>query len=417
MTTGPLQDLPIGERIAIYRRRRGLSQAVAAGLVGGRTEAWLSQIERGIRPIDRLSVLTELAGVLRVDVLDLLGRPLRVAPDLVGEHPIVPALRAVLMGDDASFGGLLPDVQAGHQEPPLATAQLESGLREVWSTYYAARYSALTALLPQLVADAAHGSRAADRGDDRRAAASVLAQACHVAIGVLAKVGEVDLAWLVADRSLTAARELGEPALLAACGYNLAHVFMQAGQLPRARAVVDGALGVLEQGLAGATDTHLSMWGALQLSASVAAARSADRAAVQQHLTEAAATSSRLSPTGADHPWTAFSATNVAFYRVSVAVELGDGGDAVAQAAGVDLGAMASLERRSRFLVDVARGHAQRRDDVAAVRTLLTAETMAPEDIHASALVRALTVDLLARERRTVKPELRGLASRVGVLA
>jgi len=37
----------IGENIAIYRRSRGLSQVVLAGLVG-RTESWLSQIERGV---------------------------------------------------------------------------------------------------------------------------------------------------------------------------------------------------------------------------------------------------------------------------------------------------------------------------------------------------------------------------------
>ena len=52
--------MPIGERIAIYRRRRGLTQLVLAGLIG-RSESWLSQVERGIRPIDRLSVLIDIA--------------------------------------------------------------------------------------------------------------------------------------------------------------------------------------------------------------------------------------------------------------------------------------------------------------------------------------------------------------------
>jgi transcriptional regulator with XRE-family HTH domain len=46
----------VGERIAAYRRRRGLSQAALAGLVG-RSESWLSQVERGVRSVDRLSVL------------------------------------------------------------------------------------------------------------------------------------------------------------------------------------------------------------------------------------------------------------------------------------------------------------------------------------------------------------------------
>src|SRR5450759_1568029 len=74
MVTGSL-----GERIAAYRRRRGLSQATLAGLVG-RSESWLSQVERGIRSVDRLSVLLDLARVLRVDVEALLGRPWQYAP-------------------------------------------------------------------------------------------------------------------------------------------------------------------------------------------------------------------------------------------------------------------------------------------------------------------------------------------------
>ena len=34
---------PFGERVAFYRRRRGLSQAKLAGLIG-RSESWVSQV-------------------------------------------------------------------------------------------------------------------------------------------------------------------------------------------------------------------------------------------------------------------------------------------------------------------------------------------------------------------------------------
>ncbi|TYB40239.1 helix-turn-helix transcriptional regulator [Micromonospora sp. AP08] len=50
----------IGERIAAYRRRRGLSQAALAGLIG-RSESWLSQVERSARSVGRLSVLLDMA--------------------------------------------------------------------------------------------------------------------------------------------------------------------------------------------------------------------------------------------------------------------------------------------------------------------------------------------------------------------
>ncbi len=58
-----------GQRIARARRRRGLSQSVLAGLVG-RSESWLSQVERGKRGVDSHSVLTRLAEILRVDPQD-----------------------------------------------------------------------------------------------------------------------------------------------------------------------------------------------------------------------------------------------------------------------------------------------------------------------------------------------------------
>src|SRR3954454_17324593 len=70
----------LGRRIRTYRRRRGLSQAALAGLVG-RSESWLSQVERGVRSVDRMSVLLDLARVLHVDVEALVGRPWQLAPN------------------------------------------------------------------------------------------------------------------------------------------------------------------------------------------------------------------------------------------------------------------------------------------------------------------------------------------------
>ena len=52
--TQPVEYMSVGERIAIYRRRRGLSQLALANMIG-RSEAWLSQVERGIRHVDRVS--------------------------------------------------------------------------------------------------------------------------------------------------------------------------------------------------------------------------------------------------------------------------------------------------------------------------------------------------------------------------
>ena len=77
---GMVLEGPIGERIRIYRLRRGLSQRELAGLVQ-RSESWLSQVERGIRSVDKLSVLIDIAKVLRVKVETLSGHPMALAPN------------------------------------------------------------------------------------------------------------------------------------------------------------------------------------------------------------------------------------------------------------------------------------------------------------------------------------------------
>jgi transcriptional regulator with XRE-family HTH domain len=56
-----------GATVARLRRRRGMSQVVCANLVG-RSEDWLSKVEHDRIPVDRLSVLRELARVLHVDL-------------------------------------------------------------------------------------------------------------------------------------------------------------------------------------------------------------------------------------------------------------------------------------------------------------------------------------------------------------
>jgi len=53
---GMTETLSIGERVAWYRRRRGMSQEVLAGLVG-RTADWLGKVENGRIYLDRLSVI------------------------------------------------------------------------------------------------------------------------------------------------------------------------------------------------------------------------------------------------------------------------------------------------------------------------------------------------------------------------
>jgi hypothetical protein len=76
-----------------------------------------------------------------------------------------------------------------------------------------------------------------------------------------------------------------------------------------------------------------------------------------------------------------FGPTNVSIHAVSVAVELGDARTALRRAETVDTSSL-QPERRSRFLIDVARAHHQRRQPDEVVRTLLEAEALTPEAVR-----------------------------------
>jgi transcriptional regulator with XRE-family HTH domain len=71
---GMTNNLTIGERVAWYRRRRGMSQEVLADMVG-RTVDWLSKVENNRVDLDRLSVIKALADTLDVSLGDLLSEP------------------------------------------------------------------------------------------------------------------------------------------------------------------------------------------------------------------------------------------------------------------------------------------------------------------------------------------------------
>jgi len=90
---GMTETMTIGERVAFYRRRRGMAQVVLAGLVG-RTENWLSRVENNKIELDRLSVIRNLADALDITLADLVAEPALLDWTTDSGVRTVPALRA-----------------------------------------------------------------------------------------------------------------------------------------------------------------------------------------------------------------------------------------------------------------------------------------------------------------------------------
>src|ERR671932_2923214 len=90
------QNMTIGQRVAWYRARRGVTQEVLAGMVG-RTTDWLGKIENGRANLERLSVIKSLSDALDVTVGDLLGEPSVVEWTAESGSRTVTLLREALM--------------------------------------------------------------------------------------------------------------------------------------------------------------------------------------------------------------------------------------------------------------------------------------------------------------------------------
>src|SRR3954469_10929011 len=118
----------IGERIAAYRRRRGLSQAALAGLIG-RSESWLSQVERGVRSVDRMSILLDMGKVLHVDVESLTGRPWQYAPNGGSTPADLDEVRKYFARYDHLLGEVL--------EPTIDSSALRSLASDAHRRYHA----------------------------------------------------------------------------------------------------------------------------------------------------------------------------------------------------------------------------------------------------------------------------------------
>jgi len=394
---------PLGERIAYHRRRRGLSQVKLAGLLG-RSESWISQVERGVRPLDRISVLNEVARALSVPVKELAPTTLG-SFDEAEEHPAVRAVRVAL----TTYG---PMLSTAGDRPLPELPLLEDDATQAWDLVHASRYEELATLLPRLLADA----EATARSDDAtiaRVGLAVAADAYQAAGAMLMKLGERDMAWLAGDRAVQLGARGSDHVLAAAGVVRIGHAFLADDRLDDAlRVAAQTAAGVEELG----TDTpeSLSLVGALHLIAAIANTRLNQIDDARDHLAAAESAAQRLGEDRNDFH-TEFGPTNVAIHAVSIAVESGDAGEALRRAAKIDASQL-SPERRARFLIDVARAYGQRRKTEDAVRTLREAERLTPEQVRTNELVREMVRDLLRSGRRQPDKSLRELARRIGVI-
>lgn len=400
MTTPGYQQA-LGRKIAAERKRRGLSQPELARMIG-RSVAWVSQVERGVRRIDRMSVLETLAEALDVPLAELAAEAPVVAA-VTEEPPGAGGLRLLLSGVHS-----LKAMLNGHDSPALG--MLAAKVDRAWGLTHAGRYTDLTDLLRSVIPDLETAARALPESE-RPQVYELMATAYQACSAALAKLGEPEAAWIASDRAMAAAERAGNPLLVAAGAFRLVFVFLAARHYDQAEETARTAADALWHLADSGQPEAMSLWGALTLQRAVTESRSGDAGAAYEHLDRAREMAARLGPGRNDYN-TEFGPANVILHEIAVAVELGDAGRALRAAEAADAADL-SPERQARMLMDVARAHTQRRHVAEAVAALLRAEAITPEQTRTHDLVRQLVSDLLTMQD-PASPELRELSVRVG---
>ena len=396
-------ELTIGQRVVRCRKARGMSQNVLAHLLG-RSQSWLTKVERGERQLDRMSVIREIAGVLHVDVAEIIGQP--QAPDAIRFHAAVPAIRRALIGHRP--GSL--DVTLADGVDPLWA--LRARIRAANRLRHAADYDRLAHILPSLLEDVQLASAMLGREDERRGAQELVVDACHCARSMLRNLGYLDLAWIATERGRDVAERLGDPLLLAASAWNRVEVYQGTDDHASAVQLALAAIDALTDPCA-ESPPGLSLLGMLHLKAAWATASLGHERQARIHLEEAGRAALRLGCDRNDFG-TLFGPTNVVVHRTGMALMLSLPKEAVAVARSLASAPMAQ-ERRACLKVDLARAHAQLHQAGEATRLLMESERLAPDYLRALPVARDTVAILLHGAPGTLSADLRALASKVGI--
>ncbi|WP_433345637.1 helix-turn-helix domain-containing protein [Micromonospora sp. CA-111912] len=347
-----------------------MSQQVFADRLG-KSKSWVDKVERGVRSLDKVSTLRDIAVALRIDTAVLLGRDVQSAVEAERVEG-VERIREALSTYEIALG------RPAARRVVLPADRLARDVEHAWVMFQHARYPQVMAVVPGLLAGVQRVV-----ADDSGWGRPLLVAVYRVAASLLVKLGEVELGWLTADRAMAAAT--GDPVSVAAAAVQLGQVLRASG---RARAALSATLAaayrIAPPDPDGGTPGALSLCGTLLVQAALAAARRGDDHATAELLDEAAGMAARVGD-GQDHHRTAFGPTAVDLARAAAALDLGDASEAVAwheKTTKRDAWRWLPVEHRAAHLVDAARAYVQAGDPASAGRVLVDADRMAPAEVR-----------------------------------
>lgn len=411
-----MDALQIGRRVRYWRTRRNMTQETFAQLMG-KSVRWVEEFEAGRRQADpNLSVVRLAALRLNVTLERLLSD--LVDNECIGDTEIE-AVRKALHRHDVITGSC-DDSPA----EPLPVDQLPANLTHARLGFQAGHFAQLSAAIPKLLVDTTRATQRHE-GDDRLTAFGLLSLSLELTEAAAIKWGSTELAVIAGHQAVAAAERSENPVIKASAARHLGDAMTHHGQAAEAAEFVLASARRLQPELLRSGPDGYSVLGMLFLKAAMAAAAAAEADDVNpgrharripDHLGQAGEQAERLG--GDDNRlWTAFGPTNVSLYTVAAHVQLSEGVDALAVAAGISAEAIDNLPRdcRAHLLVDRAHGEVQAGLREQAVTTLLEAEELAAEEVRCRPRTKTLVENLQLLGAGSAQGRLRLLAQRCGL--
>lgn len=404
-TPGPYTShVAFGQRMQIYRQRRGMSRPTLASFLG-MSPSWVKQVETGKIQVPKLPMILRIAELLRIrDLADLTGDQSMHVDLFIGPgHPRLAAVKAAVDAFSLTAGREAPSAE--HLRHRLACA---------WQARHSAKShrEVVGALLPDLIRDAQLAVRQADTAADRRAAQAILSEVYSLSQFFVAYQPDSALLWRVAERGMVAAQDSEDPHAIGVAAWLAAQAHRDSGpaHFDAADAVTAEVLRYLKPRLPDADDKVRAIAGALQFEAGYTAARRGETGTAWGWWDKASKTAKRL-PADYFHPVTSFGQAIMGAHAVTVAVELRAGGESVRQAAKAEETVIKSRPRRARHRIEEARGYQLDGQPDVALATLDKAYEAAPETIRYNGYARRIVLE----ETESKLPERRRRASELAV--
>jgi len=333
------------------------------------------------------------------------------APSEDHEGPVNPRLaemeralityRTVTLAD----GGELPSLDELSEQTKV--------IQHLWFTS-PSKYSDALRVLPRMIVNSERAVHESGRSVKACRHASEVYQLTRAVVKYL---GRTDLCGLVADRAMRYAEETEDPLLIAAATWSLGHSLLTDDQPTGALDLAMAGAEKLEPLLPDGGPEHFSLYGGLQLVATLGHLRTGDPWRARELLRGPAREAAlRVDEEHNYHNTLFFGPTNVGIHRVRVEYECGEVSEALRLADDVDITRTPSLERKNSLLYKVAQCYECRNNDTGVFVHLKKAEALCPEDFHHRQDIRSMVRTLVKRAKPSYASEVREFAEHIGLL-